>query len=164
MGSRASKEGAGNATLGEGKLKRTSVYWLLWWLIDQAQLERQVAQYDSLRFFSSIRGQAVFCFLFVIALTAVLVSFGMTPPSALLDAGLMAVLAAFIYLGHRWAMIAAMVLWTADKAFSFVDLLHSPGNPAARAAIQVIWWCIYMHAFYFAFRVEQERGKLAASS
>jgi hypothetical protein len=58
-------------------------------------------------------------------------------------------------------MIAAMVLWTADKAFSLIDVLHGPGSPAVRAVIQVVWWCVYMHAFYFAFRVEQERRNAA---
>jgi len=148
----------------DGKLKRTPAYWLAWWLIDQAQLEKQVAQYDTLRFFSAIRGQAAFCLLLSVALTAVFVSFGITPASASLDAGLMAVLAAFIYFGHRWAMITVMVLWTADKALSFIDVLNGPGSLAVRSAIQVIWWCIYMHAFYFAFRVEQERRNLATSS
>lgn len=125
-----------------GSLRRTPARWLLWWLIDQAQLERQVVQYDALGFFTSIRGQAVLCLLLSIALTAVFVSLGIMPPSASLDAVVMAVLAAFIYFGHRWAMIAAMVLWTADKAFSLIDVLNGPGSPAVRAVIQVIWWCV----------------------
>ena len=147
----------------DGKPKKRFASWLLWWQIDQAQLEKQVAQYNTLRFFSSIRGQAVCCLLLSIALTAVFVSFGITPLSASVDAGLMAVLAVFIYFGHRWAMITAMVLWTADKGLSFIDVLGGPGSQLGRAVIQVIWWCTYMHAFYFAVRVEQERRKLATS-
>lgn len=101
-----------------------------------------------------------------IAPTVVLVSFGITPLSASVDAGLMAVLTVFIDFGHRWATITAMVLWIADKALSFIDVLSGPGGVAVRAVIQVFWWCIYMHAFYFAFRIEQGRRKLptAASS
>jgi hypothetical protein len=136
--------------------KKNRFAWLLWWQIEPEELDKQVSQYNDLKFFRSVRGQAVACLAFSIAVTCVLVYSGVMDSSAFIDAGIMAVLAIFIYLGHRWAMILAMVLWTIEKGFAVMD---SPG----RLVMHVIWWCIYMHAFYFSFRVEQERMKRPAA-
>ena len=139
--------------------------WLLWWQIDQAKLEKQVTQYDTLEIRESMRGISVLCIAAIVALDVCFIAFGQTgstyaadlyaPPVA------MTVLAVFIYLGHRWAMLGAMIVWTAGKFFSVamgVGNTHGQGQ----LVLQIVWWCIFMHPFYFAFRVEQDRRALAA--
>lgn len=136
--------------------------WLLWWEVDPSELDAQVANYERLSILKSARGQSALCFVFSVILTALLASVGILAPNAYVDMVLMAALAVFIYFGHRWAMIAGMILWTAEKGLMFAFGLHS----LARGGItQIIWWCVYMHAFYFAFRVEQaRRARLPAAA
>ncbi len=134
--------------------------WLLWWQIDPTELDQQVDQYGSLSLFKSMRGISVCCLLFSLALTALLIATGVADRWALVDLVIFAVLAVFIYFGHRWAMAVAMTLWTVEKLVSIADGLGG-GNPGTLVG-QVLWWCIFMHAFYFAFRVEQERRRRAS--
>jgi hypothetical protein len=140
--------------------KKRNWSWLLWWQLDSAELNRQVNQYDTLKFWQSARGISVCCLAFSIAVTAIFVATGTFDNWVLVDAALMAALAAFIYFGHRWAMIAAMALWTFEKGVG--ASLVSQGVHPSTLIMQVIWWCIYMHAFFLSFRVEQERRKRAA--
>jgi hypothetical protein len=141
--------------------KKRSWSWLLWWQVYQSELEEQVAKYETLSFFRSMRGVSVCCLLFSIAVTGAFAYFGVFDITALADAALFAVLALFIYLGHRWAMIAAMILWTFEKGIGVVSGFEGTRSP--NVVMHVVWWCIYMHAFYFSFRIEQERKRRAAS-
>jgi TRAP-type C4-dicarboxylate transport system permease large subunit len=146
--------------------KRASWAWVLWWQIDPSELDDQVTKYDSLSFIKSARGQAVLCLLLSVVITAVILAISKKPDlSGLVDVGLFLILAVFIYSGHRWAMIAAMALWTLEKGlYIVVGVTAAQSGSTSGGGLlftQVIWWCIYMHAFYFAFRVEQERRKRA---
>jgi hypothetical protein len=152
-GSKSSLRRDMKITSGTPKKRRWA--WLLWWEIDQLELEKQVTQYDILSPVRSIRGQSVGCLIFSILITGSFVYFGVFDQSAYFDMSVMAVLAVFIYLGHRWALIAAMLLWTIEKLIGLTNGVTQGSN----LLMQVIWWCMYMHAFYFAFRVEQERKK-----
>ena len=133
--------------------------WILWWEIDPAELERQVAEYDSLGFFHSMRGLSVLCLSLSVALTVTLIGFRALGlgASAFIDAAIMAILALFIYLGHRWASLAAMIIWTTEKVLIAVGGLGTTHVSGAMVISQLIWWAIYMHAFYFTFRIEQKR-------
>jgi hypothetical protein len=142
----------------EGGKKRSGVNWFLWWKTDPEELARQAAEYHSLTLFKTARGVALGCILFSMAVTGLLVFFGIVGWDALIDLVIWIVLALFIYLGHRWAMIAAMVFWTLEKILGIVD------GPPASIVMQLIWWCVFMHAFYVAFRVEQERRKAPAAA
>ena len=140
--------------------------WLLWWRIDEAELEKQVSQYSSLKFVHSIRGISVLCLAFSIAITVAFVAFGALglDASAYVDAGIMAALALFIYLGHRWAMLVAMAFWTLEKVLLVAGGVGTAQPNGGLVVGQIIWWCTYMHAFYFAFRVEQKRRELAKAA
>lgn len=140
----------------EGAKKRSGANWLLWWKTDPEELARQAVGYHSLALFKTARGVALGCILFAIAVTGILVFFGIVDWDALIDVVLWIVLAPFIWLGHRWAMIAAMIFWTLEKILGIVT------GPPASIVVQIAWWCFFMHAFYVAFRVEQERRKPAA--
>jgi hypothetical protein len=138
--------------------------WLLWWLIDPTDLHHQVDEYDRLSLFKAIRGQAALCLLLSVAMTTVFILLKLLGPSAYVDVVIMGVLALFIYFGHRWAMIAAMVLWTIEKGVLLTGEFRIAGSSGgATPFVQILWWAIYMHAFYFAFRVEQARRKKAQS-
>ena len=139
--------------------KRRPWFWLLWWQIDPAELDRQVSQYHSLPFYQSMRGISVLCLALSALVTATLAFFRLAnvDSTAYLDTATMVVLAVFIFLGHRWAMIGAMIVWTAEKIITLFDTLQLPEPSAALMASQLIWWAVYMHAFYFAFRIEQRR-------
>ena len=141
--------------------KKPGLDWILWWRIDQTELDSQVEQYDSLRFTRSMRGASVLCLGFSIAITVGFIVLGWLDLAAYVDVGLMGLLALFIYLGHRWAMLLAMVLWTLEKIMTLVGGFgpHQVGGGAVVS--QLIWWCVYMHAFYFAFRIEQKRRAIA---
>jgi len=136
--------------------KKSAWGWILWWQIDEAELNTQVEQYRTLKPWRSMRGVSALCLVFSMGVTVVLIGMHAlgTDNLSFVDVGLMGVLGVFIYLGHRWAMLAAMLLWTAEK----LAILAS--GPGPSAVSQVVWWAIYMHAFYFAFRIEQRRRKL----
>ncbi len=138
--------------------------WVLWWRIDEDDLHDQVTKYDTLGWFEAARKLSVLCLLLSIVITAITTFFGAITADSYFDSALMAVLAAFIYRGHRWAMIAAMVLWTAEKiltGFTGIGTFKPPNGGAL--VVSLLWWAAYMHAFYLAFRVEQERRKQAAA-
>jgi hypothetical protein len=72
---------------------------------------------------------------------------------------------AYISRAERWAPLAAMVLWTLQKLMPAVVGLQgaahrgflSRGPHGGELVVQLLWWCIFMHVFNRAFRVEQER-------
>ena len=134
--------------------------WLFWWKIDQAEIDRQVEGYKTLGFFKSARKLSVLCLAFSMILTGVFVYFGLFDTLALIDAGVFGFLALFIYLGHRWAMIGTMVLWTFEKGMGLIDMT-SALHPNVVAISQVAFWVVFMHAFYLAFKVEQQRKRIA---
>jgi hypothetical protein len=144
------------------KRKRNRLNWLLWWQIDDAELAEHVAQYDTMKFYKSARGASLFCILFSMAVTlAFTYSVILSRPAVFADAALWLLLAVFVALGHRWAFIAAMIYWTLGKVLAGMDAIEAGSQ---NVFWQVIWWCIYMHAFWFAFRVEQERKKAVGAT
>jgi hypothetical protein len=142
------------------KAKRPRRHWFFWWKIDADELEEQVIGYRTLGPLKSARGISVICLLISIVITLVFVALKMTPISGIGDALLMAVLSVFIYFGHRWALIVAMLLWTVEKLLVLIGGFSGATPNGGLAVVQVIWWCVYMHAFYLAFRVEQRRRNL----
>lgn len=142
------------------KSKQKSKHWFLWWKIEPEELAKQVDEYKSLKITQSARGISVLCLLLSALATGLMAYFrvgGMNEWSAV-DAGLMLFLAVFIYRGHEWAMIGAMIFWTLEKLLSIVVGLQPADFSAGRVLLPVVFWAIYMHAFYLAFKTE--RGRL----
>lgn len=133
------------------KKKSNYTHWLFWWILDKEELEKQVRGYNSLGW-SASRKVSTFALLFSMVITVLLIVFAQWDSSSLFDVAIMGVLAFFIYRGHRWAMVCAMILWSFEKIYS---ISTSPTS----ILVSVIWWAIYMHAFYEAFKVEQLRRK-----
>ena len=146
------------------KKKKASLSWLLWWMVDATELASEVERYPSRNPLKTARGVGAICLLLSVAITLACVAFKIIPPSSILDASISLVLAAFVYFGHRWAMLTAMAWWTLEKLVGLIGAFQGPSAAGAQFITQVIWWCIYMHAFWMAFRVEQARRKPAAEA
>jgi hypothetical protein len=130
-------------------------------MIDEGELEEQVSEYSDLPIYVAARGLSLLLLLFSAATTVAVIYFGQLEPIGLVDAAVMSALGLFIYFGHRWAMILIMVLWTLEKAVMIIEPLAAGtvGSPMSNPVTQIFWWAVYMHAFYLAFRVEQERRR-----
>lgn len=138
------------------KPKRPFLAGLLWWRTDTAEIDKQIAQYDSLKLWQSARGLSMLLCLFSVVVTLLLGSYlAMSPVEMFAEALIWTTLAIFMYRGHRWAFIAGMVLWTFEKG---AMLLDSQAHSAP--VLQVVWWAIYLNAFLLAFRVEKRKALL----
>jgi hypothetical protein len=136
--------------------------WLLWWRTDQEEIQDQVDKYETLGWFESARKLSVVCLLISVIVTIAMVALKVAATGAYFDAALFLILAAFIYRRHRWAMVAAMGLWTIEKAVTAIAGLGTFSIPGISFFFSILWWAAYMHAFYLAFRVEQERRRATA--
>jgi hypothetical protein len=146
--------------------------WLLWWKIGAQDLRRQVSGYHTLDVFRSIRGlSGIFLLVGIVFTIFDQMARDRTPslPVAI-TIGLMAILAIFTLLGYRWAMICDMLIVSLDKLGGITGVfLTSRGGALVfhfslasliGVLIRILWWCICMHAFYFAFRVEREMARM----
>jgi hypothetical protein len=150
--------------LAQPNIWRRSWSWLLWWRVDQSDLDEQVEKYNSLGVFKTARGQSVLCLLFSVAATIAMVLLKVTDQGSYVDAAVLAAFAVFIYFGHRWAIVAAMTFWTLEKGYlMYLGVTAGASATASNPVVQLIWWCIYMQAFYFALRVEREKRKRLAA-
>lgn len=138
------------------KTNRFINWTLLWWCIDNSVLNKQVAQYETLKFYQSAKGISVICLLISIAATSLVIILKLADISALADILIFSLLAIFIYFGYKWAMVGAMIFWTFEKSFHIFDMIQ---QHHFNLIIPIIWWSIYMHAFYLAFKVEKLRAK-----
>lgn len=133
-------------------------HWLLWWKIEPVELQTQVQGYDSLSVIKSARGLSAILLALSAIVTTIFVCVGWTNAASLVDSALFLALGVFIFRGHRWAMICAMGFWTLETAYG---LYARPQY----AVMSIIWWTVYMQAFYMAYRVEKEkRAKPVPSS
>lgn len=134
-----------------GGKKRSLWRWVLWWEVDSGELRRQVENYDSLKLTSSYRGIAALWLVFSMVVTLVL-GLGVYDYDIFFDVVMLAVLASFVYFGHRWAMVCAMIYWTFSKV---VGIIEDPST----LVMQALWWTAYMNALFKAYKVEQERQR-----
>jgi len=139
--------------------KKSRWRWLLWWRVDQAELTEQLEGYDRLGLLRSARKLSVVLLTVSAAVTAAAIYADRLGASSYVDALLFVVLSAFVFFAHRWAMIAVMMLWTLEKGSYVYDSLAGAQPNGGGIAAHFLWWTTYMHAFYLAFRVEQERRR-----
>ncbi len=136
--------------------------WIFWWQINADELKKQVHEYKTLKFSQSMRGISAILLWISVAATAAFVLFLGMDQSAFIDTAIFLVLSFFVAKGHRWALIASMLLWTFEKVYSLYTQIQLAGATDSGAAFivpTIIWWTVYMHAFYLAFKVEQARRK-----
>ena len=137
------------------------------WKMSPQELEFQVANYRTLSFSKSARGIVIQIMGIIIILSLVLASvissimpgfFSMT--GTIIESIVYAVLLIFVYMGHRWAMVTVLVLWTLDKASTaYLQLSHN-GN----AFMSILFWLIIAPYIIKAIKVENARRKAGTSS
>lgn len=134
--------------------KKTKSSWS--WKIDEDDLKNQVENYYKLKITGSYRGISV---LIVVALLGLSLLLGFLGVYASVDEILYGLIIYvpilfFVYKGHRWAIVALMILWTFEKGYQLIEV---------GGIMPLIWWAIIMPYFYKALRVENERRKLSAN-
>jgi len=142
--------------------KLNILHLFLWWKIDNKEIDAQIEGYDVLKLLSA-RGISFLLIIFSTLATIILTVFFNNDNSNHIDilVLLLLILGYFVYKGHQWSMIFAMILWSIDKFYltfaGLQDVLHTniPGGPF----VHLIWWSIYMHFFYLSLKVEQQRQK-----
>lgn len=142
----------------EKKQKESAFSWLMWWQVDNAELEKHVREYDKLSVFKSKKGIAFL--LEILGVVTYLVLFFVTSSSImLLFAILNMVLAICILKGIRWSMVV-MMIWNTYTTFSNIWLAYY-NNTSNKGAVPwaLLFWAISMHILYYAFKVEQLRLK-----
>ncbi len=140
------------------------------WKMDEETLQEQLDDYDTLGFRHSYRKiSAGWLWLsIVLSILGVMlvpeeVDFGDVDRTI----SIFLPLSFFVYRGHRWALITAMMLWTLFKGFGcYGDLATSISDPASsiRLPMHLIWWLLWMSCFTRAFAVERARRKLSGAS
>ena len=57
-------------------------------------------------------------------------------------------------------MLLAMAFWTFEKALQVYRIANMPELQSSGYLVvaNLIWWAVYMHAFYLSFIVEKERS------
>lgn len=141
------------------KGSRKTSHWLIWWQVDDDAISQEAEGYQKLKFIHTSRGVSVLLILFTVTLTTIfsvfkIFGYGL---DGLFDVFVFLVLALFIYKGHKWAMISAMILWTLEKFYAIAIQVSSGTPVGATVIIQIIWWSIFMHVFYTAYKVEKAR-------
>lgn len=153
-------DNAGSKKPSTGGKGRSLWRMLLWWRLDQDELNRQIAEYHSLKITQSARGQSLLLLIFSACVTTLLIAFFSWSTDAFFDVFLALFLGYFIYKGHKWAIIGAMAYWSLAKAYLVFDGFQtSPGKSSPSPIIHLVWWAIYMSPFYLAYKVEQARDK-----
>jgi hypothetical protein len=145
----------------EKKKKQLSFWrWFLWWRIDPTELEEQIAGYDSLEVTQSARGQSFLFLIFSACVTTIFILYFNLESITFVAAIIGLLLGYLIYRGQQWAMITAMILWSLEKLLQIYEALqHSSasGLSSSKLGLHLVWWALYMHAFYLAFKVEGVR-------
>jgi hypothetical protein len=123
-----------------------------WWNIEAEELQEQESKYSELKLTESYRGRA---FLVVLAFSLISIVYGIVliVPSAYIAGFLVTLLSLFIYKGFRWAMLLVMIIWTIEKAVTF---LSSPW-------ISIFLWILVMTPLFKAWKLEGVRKKKVAS-
>jgi len=116
-----------------------------WWKLDAIELNNQILNYNTLSIWKSVRKMSALLLIFSSIATIGFVISGSIASEFLVDASISAVLAIFVYRGHRWATMSAMIYWTLSKAYG----IYAHSN----IAMQLIWWAVYMKPLYFAYCV-----------
>lgn len=136
------------------KQKKKSVWS---WGVDKTELEKQVENYQTLKITESYRGIAVLVISALLGLSLLLSLFGVYADPSTMFYGLIIYVPIlfFVYKGHRWAIIALMILWTFEKGYQIYETGVDSG------VMPIIGWLIVILYFWKALKVENERRKLA---
>ncbi|MDB9980634.1 hypothetical protein OAD65_00035 [Planktomarina temperata] len=115
------------------------------WIPTKDDIIGEAQNYEDLKFFAKSKNQLVTFILIVSGISIFFIgSFGI----GLIGIALNLVLAGFIYLNHRWAIIVFALMYSADKI-----LMLSMG---ARPTSLLIFWAVALIGSYSAYRVASQ--------
>lgn len=121
------------------------------------ELKRQVENYDTLGITQSARGQVVLVFGGLYALSIVLSFFGIIALGDLMWSLIIYIpILFFVYKGHKWAMIALMILWIIEKVYTAYLTVE---NQSGSVWGSIIWLIIGISVIAKALKVENARQK-----
>ncbi|MCK4524852.1 MAG: zinc ribbon domain-containing protein [Candidatus Andersenbacteria bacterium] len=134
--------------------KKSKSSWF--WKIDKEDLKNQVENYDKLKITQSYRGVSVLIVVVLLGLSLLLGFFGVYAniEETLYGLIIYVPILIFVYRGHRWAIIALMILWTFEKWYQLIEV---------GSIMPLIWWIIIIPYFYKALKIENERRKLSTN-
>lgn len=143
------------------KDSKSFLTFLACWKTDPAEIEKQVAGYDTLKLYQSARGMSLLLCAFSVAVT---VSLGramqLSGATIIGEALIWSGLGFAMFRGQRWAFATAMVVWTFEKG----SLLLAGASAGRAPIVQIIWWAVYMNSFMLGFRVEKARRARPAAA
>lgn len=138
------------------KKGRSLLSWLLWWKIEEGELNQQVDGYNKLDIAHSARGISFLLLIFSAIVQVLLITSG-SQDLSYVEVFLFLILGYLIFRGKKWAMITTMIFWTIEKAYSlYLAYVSSSGS----AFWAILFWVVYMHYFYLAYKVEASRKLL----
>jgi hypothetical protein len=152
---------------------KTLHHWLLWWQVDPGEMRLQLDRYETAHRLATARGFGCLLAVMAAAVAAFLGADAYAPMNHVLNNfALSAMAASACYLvlgwlmlrGNRAAMAGLMALCTIDKLVSMsLWYLYQPDREkvAIYLPLSVLAWCLSLHVFYTAFRVEQCRKGIA---
>ncbi len=121
------------------------------------ELKRQVENYNTLSITQSARGQVVLVFGGLYILSIILSFFDIIPLTDLIWSLIIYIpILTFVYKGHKWAMIALMILWVIEK---FYTAYLTVENQSGSVMGSIIWLIIGISVITKALKVENERQK-----
>ena len=99
------------------------------WKISEEELKNQVDSYRTLKITQSYRGISALLLVASMMLTGLLAKFGVIAyEDFYINLFVYLPIAFFVYKGHRWAIIAIMILWTYEKGYQVYLNETSPMN------------------------------------
>ena len=130
---------------------------LFQWKMNDKELKYQVDNYKTLSLFRSAKGIAASLMILSAVLSVFFISNGW---SSLMDIAAVLVLALFIYKGNKTAIVIAMIYWTFSKILQIISIASPEGNSSiVNIWSPILFWTIWMAAFWQAYQVETERRK-----
>lgn len=139
--------------------QKESLNWFLWWRVSPGELQKQVDGYQTLGMFKAARKVSAALLLLSALLTTLLVIFAGFDTFAYFDVAISLILAVLVYRGQTWALMITMIFWTFEKIYGLLFIIPAEGG---QGVTQLIWWAVYMHAFWLAYQVEKARRKQLA--
>ena len=134
------------------------------WRISKEELDKQVNQYDKLKAYQSFRGISALILSFgLIAGTAVSLLVGVSSIEVLFLAFIQVVFIYFIYKGHRWAMVVAILAFTANIVMSAFERSIAGNFTTTSVFLVSIVWLLIVGYLVKAIRIENHRRKSKCS-
>lgn len=129
---------------------------LRFWRADEGEVARELKAYHSLSPLQSARGRSALLAVLLAILSSVAGLARADVAGAVAGVLIWLLLAFFMYRGVAWTFIAAMLLFTIDRAGSLFA--------GAALLLVIIWWAVGMGLFYRAFAIERARRAAETTS